>query len=255
MYYYIGLDRSTDVLVADGQISDLYPEIVSPQESENIVDILYEREGDLWRLPSAELTNFNVEHNSNYTEDGWNIEVISMFEEEGKTYLVTRAVNDEFIAHVYGTIIGLHVIGRLNDGVVIHDSEPVFTSIGSFGTFAPELVEPIRLSEDVVGFKFESGFTGQGYTTGGIVIYGYTEGGYRELLVIPDAYFSNEGAVTDKSEVEEQKMELSVIPLKGDWYKLKATTVTSKYIDGNLSPVSEQEKVYEYTDGVYIEKQ
>ncbi|WP_417423989.1 hypothetical protein [Hoeflea sp.] len=93
--------------------------------------------------------------------------------------------------------LGLVVLRAAGNRLALVARNSLFEDIGSWGMAPPEeAFRVVRLGKDNYGWLVESGFTGQGYTQGGVSVFGVLGDKVVDLGFI-DTYSDNEGTCGD----------------------------------------------------------
>lgn len=114
--------------------------------------------------------------------------------------------------HAPGATLGGAVVVKTEDGWQITSRQPAIESMGSYGSLPKPSLVSLGPKEKHTGFLIEPGFTGQGITAGSIFLYALVDDQIKEVFSKDKAYKTNEGAVTDNSNVYSYDTEIRPVP-------------------------------------------
>lgn len=230
--------------------NEIHQAALTHEEREEVMGALFAKEDDVWQLPTTEYLSLLKENGfSQEVVSPWDIDIISSVSFEDSLYIVTKSTNQELTAHVYGAVIGMHVLKKSESGWETLSSEPALSMMGEFGDFGTDSVEVVKLSDTVVGFMFNPSFSGQGYTQKTTIIYGYYKNQFKEFLTVSNTYGDNYGTVDAKQYATSAEFEF--MPGDSELYDIVMISTTETSINDKVVPTEISESTYSFKNGTY----
>lgn len=141
--------------------------------------------------------------------------------EGGQLFLIASGSKQGSDCHACSGFIGLIVLGRSGGDLILDASNTLVEGAGAWGSAPGEAEFSVRrLSTTTHGWTMRTGYTAQGITTGGEVIYGIEDGKVVDLGYIP-TFVDTCGY--DPAKCHSYDFDLDLVPGSGAAYDVELT--------------------------------